>query len=206
MSIDPKKLRQVIVFQNATDDDLQIIAQRSIERSLEEGEFFFFQGDPATYAYILVSGRAKLTQTGPAGQQVNLRTISEWEMFGALGAVRDNASYPATAQAMEQCTALAIKSETLQEMMATRSYLSFDLMRLMTNYIQEMQQRYRELATEKVERRIARVLLRLATQLGIKTAGGIELAFTRQDLAEMSGTTLYTVSRVLSDWERQGLV
>jgi CRP-like cAMP-binding protein len=206
MSIDPKKLRQVIVFQNATDDDLNLIAQRSIERSLEDGEFFFFQGDPATYAYILVSGRAKLMQTSLAGQQVNLRTISEWEMFGALGAVRDDAIYPATAQAMELCTALAIKSDTLKELMATRPYLSFDLMKLMTNYIQEMQQRYRELATEKVERRIARVLLRLATQLGIKTAGGIELAFTRQDLAEMSGTTLYTVSRVLSDWERQGLV
>ena len=206
MSIDPKKLRQVIVFQNATDDDLKLIAQHSIERSLEEGEFFFFQGDAAAYAYILVAGRAKLMQTGPAGQQVNLRTISEWEMFGALGAVRENANYPATAQAMEQCTALAIKSEDLQEMMATRPYLSFDLMKLMTNYIQEMQQRYRELATEKVERRIARSLLRLAAQMGTKMDSGIELTFTRQDLAEMSGTTLYTVSRVLSDWERQGLV
>ena len=206
MSIDPLKLRHVIVFQNATDDDLKLIAQHSIERSLEEGEFFFFQGDPATYAYILVTGRAKLMQTSPAGQQVNLRTISEWEMFGALGAVRDNATYPATAQAMEQSTVLAIKSDYLRELMATRPYLSFDLMKLMTNYIQEMQQRYRELATEKVERRSARSLLRLAAQMGVKMDGGIELSFTRQDLAEMSGTTLYTVSRVLSDWERQGLV
>jgi CRP-like cAMP-binding protein len=90
--------------------------------------------------------------------------------------------------------------------MQTRPYLSFDLMKLMTTYIQEMQERYRELATEKVERRIARALLRLAAQMGAKIEGGIELSFTRQDLAEMSGTTLYTVSRVLSDWERQGLV
>jgi CRP-like cAMP-binding protein len=206
MAIDPMQLRQVIVFQNATDDDLKLIAQHSIERSLEEGEFFFFQGDPATYAYILVSGRAKLMQTSPAGQQVNLRTISEWQMFGALGAVRENATYPATAQAMEQSTALAIKGDYLQELMSTRPYLSFDLMKLMTNYIQQMQERYRELATEKVERRIARALLRLAAQMGNKRDGGIELLFTRQDLAEMSGTTLYTVSRVLSDWERQGLV
>jgi CRP-like cAMP-binding protein len=76
----------------------------------------------------------------------------------------------------------------------------------MTTYIQEMQERYRELATEKVERRIARALLRLAAQVGSKTDGGIELTFTRQELAEMSGTTLYTVSRVLSEWERQELV
>ena len=206
MKIDPSMLRRVSVFQSATDEDLTLIARHSIERSIEEGEFFFFQGDPAEYLYVLVSGRAKLMQTNPAGQQVNLRTISEWQLFGALGAVRENATYPATAQALEQSTALAIKSDYLKELMQTRPYLSFDLMRLMTGYIQEMQERYRELATETVERRIARVLLRLAAQMGTKMEGGIELSFTRQDLAEMSGTTLYTVSRVLSEWERQGLV
>jgi len=206
MSIDPIKLRQVSVFQNASDDDLKLIAQHSIERSIEEGEFFFFKGDPAVYLYILISGRAKLLQTNPSGQQVNLRTISEWQLFGALGAVRENATYPATAQALEQSTVLAVKSDYLHELMQTRPYLSFDLMKLMTTYIQEMQERYRELATEKVERRIARVLLRLAAQMGTKIQGSIELSFTRQDLAEMSGTTLYRVSRVLSEWEREGLV
>lgn len=206
MAIDPMNLRKVSVFQNATDDDLTLIAQHSIERSVEDGEFFFFQGDPAIYFYVLIAGRAKLMQTNTTGQQVNLRTISEWQMFGALGAVRENATYPATAQAMENSTALAIKSDYLRELMQTRPYLSVDLMKLMTSYIQEMQERYRELATEKVERRIARVLLRLTAQMGVKMDGGIELTFTRQDLAEMSGTTLYTVSRVLSEWERQGLV
>ena len=207
MAIDSLQLRQVNVFQNATDEDLKLFVQNSIERSVEEGEFFFFQGDPAVYFYVLISGRAKLMQMNPAGQQVNLRTINEWQMFGALGAVRDNAAYPATAQALEHSTALAIKSDFLREMMQSRPYLSFDLMKLMTSYIQEMQERYRELATEKVERRIAHALLRLVAQMGIKVAGGgIELTFTRQDLAEMSGTTLYTVSRVLSEWEKQGLV
>lgn len=206
MKIDPQKLRQVSVFQNATDEDLHLIAGHAIERSIEEGEFFFFQGDPATYLYVLVSGRAKLMQVNPAGQQVNLRTISEWQMFGALGAVREDATYPASAQALEQSTALAVKSDFLRELMQTRPYLSFDLMRLMTGYIQEMQERYRELATEKVERRIARAMLRMAAQMGTKMEGGIEIAFSRQDLAEMSGTTLYSVSRVLSEWERQGLV
>ncbi len=206
MKIDSLKLRQVSVFQNATDEDLKLIAAQGIERSIEEGEFFFFQGDPAAYLYVLVSGRAKLMQANPAGQQVNLRTITEWQMFGALGAVREAATYPASAQALENSTALALKSEYLQDLMKTRPYLSFDLMRLMTGYIQEMQERYRELATEKVERRIARALLRLAAQMGTKNETGIELSFTRQDLAEMSGTTLYTVSRTLSDWERQGLV
>jgi CRP-like cAMP-binding protein len=200
-------LRQVSVLQNATDEDLRQFAHQGVERSVEEGEFFFFQGDPARHAFVLTSGRAKLIQTSSAGQQVNLRTINEWQMFGALGAVREDATYPATAQALEDSVALAIKSEALHEMMQTRPYLSFDLMKLMTTYIQEMQERYRELATEKVERRIARAMVRLTAQMGNKTGEGkIELPFTRQELAEMSGTTLYTVSRVLSEWEKRDLV
>jgi len=207
MPIDPLKLRQVSVFEQATDEDLKLIAQHSIERSIEEGEFFFFQGDSADYGYVLISGRAKLTQMNATGQQVNLRTIHEWEMFGALGAVRENAMYPASAQALEHSTALAIKSDYFHDFVQTRPYISFGLMKLMTGYIQEMQERYRELATEKVERRLARTLLRLTAQMGVKHAdGGIELAFSRQELAEMSGTTLFSASRVLSEWEKRGLL
>jgi CRP-like cAMP-binding protein len=207
MDFSPKDLRQVIVFQNATDDDLEQIVQNGITRSVEEGEYFFFQGDAAQYLYVLTRGQVKLLQTNPSGQQVNLRTIYPWQMFGALGAVRGaGAAYPANAQALESSTALAIESLFIKEMMQTRPYLAFDLMKLMTSYIQEMQARYRELATERVEQRIARALLRLTVQSGQKAEEGIELAFSRRDLAEMSGTTLYTVSRVLAEWERQALV
>jgi CRP-like cAMP-binding protein len=209
MKINPADLRHVNVFKDATDEDLKLFIQKSILRTIEEGEFFFFQGDPATYFYVLVSGRAKLLQTNPAGQQVNLRTINEWQMFGALGAVRENATYPATAQALEHSTALAIESNFLKEMMQTRPYLSQSLMQLMTGYIMEMQERYRELATERVERRIALTVLRLAAQVGKRTGDTemtVELPLSRQDVAEASGTTIFTVSRVLSDWERRGLV
>src|SRR3990170_2529374 len=151
MPVNPTDLRRVDVFEKATDDDLKLVAKKGIERSIEEDGFFFFQGDPARYAYVLTSGRAKLLQTNPSGQQVNLRTINAWQMFGALGAVREAATYPASAQALEDCNALAVKSTTLKELIKDRPYLSIGLMNLMTDYIQEMQERYRELATEKVE-------------------------------------------------------
>jgi len=130
-------------------------------------------------------------------------------MFGALGAIRANASYPASAQALEPSTALAIPSSFLHEMMQIRPYLNFGLMQLMTGYIQEMQERYRELATERVECRIALTVLRLAAQVGERVNSDetmIELPLSRQDVAEASGTTIFTVSRVLADWERKGLV
>ena len=209
MKISSKDLKQVVVFQHATDEDLELILKNSITRSLEEGGFFFMQGDEADYLYILLSGQVKLMQSNPNGQQVNLRTISPWQMFGALGAVRaDGAAYPASAQTLEDSTALAISSLFLRSMLETRPYLSFDLMNLMTSYIQEMQARYRELATERVEQRVANALIRLAGQAGIKSVkeAGIELSLSRQDVAEMTGTTLYTVSRLLSEWERQGIL
>jgi CRP/FNR family transcriptional regulator, nitrogen oxide reductase regulator len=208
MKIPLNDLKRVVVFQNATDDDLHLILENSIARSMEESGFFFFQGDPADYLYILINGQIKLLQTNPNGQNVNLRTIYPWQMFGALGAVREKANYPASAQALEDSSALAVRSDFLHAMLETRPYMSFDLMQLMTSYIQEMQDRYRELATERVEQRVASTLLRLAAQTGTKSGKEtiIELSFSRQDMAEMTGTTLYTVSRLLSDWERKGII
>jgi CRP-like cAMP-binding protein len=208
MNLSPADLKQVVGFQNATDDELQAILKNSITRSIEEGGFFFLQGDEATHLYVLTSGQVKLTQSNPSGQQVNLRTIHPRQMFGALGAVRKEATYPATAQALADSSALAVESGFLHKLLETSPHISFDLMTLMTSYIIEMQERYRELATERVEQRVANALIRLAGQTGVKSEmeGGIVLSFSRQDVAEMTGTTLYTVSRLLSDWERKGIL
>lgn len=206
MPVTPADLRRVLVFKDGTDEDLSYLLANSVSRSIEEGGYFFFQGDPAEHLYVLLEGQVKLLQSNPAGQQVNLRTIYPWQLFGALGAVRDEATYPATAQALEDSLGLAITSRALKELMPRRPYLAIGLMQVMSAYVQEMQARYRELATERVQQRIARSLVRLAAQSGQKAEAGIELSFSRQDVAEMSGTTLYTVSRVLTDWERQGLV
>ena len=208
MNLSPKDLKQVVVFQNATEAELQLILKNSMIRTIEENEFFFFQGDTAQYLYILTTGQVKLMQSNPNGQQVNLRTLHPWQMFGALGVVRKEATYPATAVALEDSSALAIESGFLHKMLETCPHIAFDLMTLMTSYIQEMQARYRELATERVEQRVANALIRLAGQSGVKTEkeAAIVLSFSRQDVAEMTGTTLFTVSRLLSEWERQGFI
>ena len=208
MSITTKEIKQVVVFQSATENELQLILKNSIIRSIEENEFFFIQGEAVQYLYILTSGQIKLMQSSPNGQQVNLRTIHPWQMFGALGAVRKEATYPATAQALEDSSALAIDSGFLRKMLETSPHISLDMMTLMTSYIQEMQARYRELATERVEQRVANTLIRLAGQSSVRSEkdAGIVLSFSRQDVAEMTGTTLYTVSRLFSEWERQQII
>jgi CRP-like cAMP-binding protein len=201
-------LKQVGVFSSASEQDISAIARLGIPRSIEEGSYFFFQGDPATYLYVLLRGRAKLCQITPDGQQVNLRALVPNQLFGAVGAIDAQATYPACAQALEDSTALAIESASFRILLERRPHLSFGMMRLMTGYIREMQTRFSELATERVEQRIARTLLRLAGQSGRMVEEGllVELPFSRQELAEMNGTTLYTVSRTLSAWEKDGMV
>jgi CRP/FNR family transcriptional regulator, nitrogen oxide reductase regulator len=130
-------------------------------------------------------------------------------MFAVLGAIRKAVAYPVSAPALQDSSALAIKSTFMNEMMRTRPYLAMALTSLMAGMVQEIQVRYRELATERVEQRIARTLLRLAAQLGERVKREttmVELSFTRQDLAEMTGTTLFTVSHTLSDWEKLGFI
>lgn len=209
MNIKPSDLRRVNVLERSSDEDLAHLLNNAVIRPIEEGEFFFLQGDPATHFYILISGKAKLCQISKNGQTTNLRTINEWQIFGAVGTVREKAVYPACAQALEHSTALAIESGILREMMETRPHLSFGLMQLMTGYIAELQERYRELATERVEQRIARAILRLVRQIGQQSgdaASPLELNLSHHDLAEATGTTIYTVSRTLSEWERRGIV
>jgi CRP-like cAMP-binding protein len=201
-------IRNVEAFRTATEDDIRAIVALGVQRAVEEGGHFFLQGEPAIYFYILLSGRVKLFQLGPDGQQVNVRTLVPGQVFALIGVVDPQASCPVCAQALEDSSVLAIPSGAFRCLLEQRPHLSLGLMKLLTGYIQEMQERYREMATEKVEQRIARVLLRLAGQMGKGLEQGvmIELPFSRQELAEMAGTTMYTVSRTLSAWEKQGVI
>ena len=206
VEISVDQLRNTVVFRRASDEQLLALLRVSALRQIEEGAYFFMQGDPAKDSYILTGGQVKLLQSNPLGQLVNLRTVYPWQLFGALGAVRETAEYPASAQALEDSVALAIPSGHLKQLLRSSPELSMDMMQLMTSYIMEMQSRYRELATERVEQRICRAMLRLAAQSGQRAEDGISLFLSREDLAQMTGTTLHTVSRVLAGWHRKGLI
>lgn len=165
------------------------------------------QGDPAVSAYLIEKGRVRLSQVTPEGQQVLLRVIGPGNMFGTVALSRIEV-YPVSAEAAEECTVLVWPRRLLVSLVEQMPKLALNAIEMMAGHVQEFQDRFRELATQRVERRLARTLLRLASQAGKKTDEGIliDLALTRQDLAEMTGTTLYTVSRILSQWETQGLV
>ncbi len=207
-SIEPSQfIAQTPPFQGLAPPELHAVSQAAHLRHVERHTFFFHQGDPATTFYILVEGQVRLTEVTPEGHQVLVRFISPGEAIGII-AVLENTVYPLAAQAVEDCLSLAWDSTTLERLMERFPRIAINGLRLVSQRWHELEERYLELATERVERRVAQALLRLVRQVGRKVEGGIliDLQLTRQDLAEMTGTTLYTVSRILSRWERENLV
>lgn len=200
-------LAQCRLFENLGPSELQAVLQSARQRQVEPEAFFFQQGDPADALYVLVQGRVKLAQVTSEGYQVLLNFAGPGEMFGGIAALGD-AAYPVSAQAVDRCRALAWDGGMMVRLMEHTPRLALNALSLAAGRIQELQDRLRELATERVERRVARVLLRLVRQAGRKVEGGVlvDMPLSRQDLAEMTGTTLYTVSRILSGWQQQGLV
>jgi CRP-like cAMP-binding protein len=199
-------LQQVALFRKVLPGTLEAILAMSMPRAVEEDSFFFQQEDPSTYLYVLTSGRVKLHQVTVDGQQVALRVIMPGMLFGGIAILQPGSGYPASALAMEESTALAWEGRSFRKLAEKDPALTINMMGLMSAYMEDMQSRFRELATERVEQRVARTLLRLTAQGGQKAGGGIELSLSRQDLAELTGTTLFTVSRLLAKWERQGLI
>lgn len=176
-------------------------------RRLGEGEEIFGQGEAAACFYLLVQGRVKVVQITPEGQQIVLVIVGPGEFFG-LAAGIGRTTYPGTASAAMPSAALAWPSAVWDRLVTAHPDIARDAMLTMGRRLQEMQARLREMSTERVERRIAHAILRLVRQSGRKVDAGvmIEFAVSRQDIAEMTGTTLHTVSRTLSAWEQSGIL
>ena len=152
---------------------------------------------------MLLHGHVRAEKTTPDGQQIVVRYVSAGEVFGVAPAIGLK-QYPATAVAAVDSVSLAWPSAAWPRLVARRVRQHSQT----SARLQDAHTRVIEMTTEQVERRIAHTLLRLVKQAGRKVESGIEIDFpiSRQDVAEMAGTTLHTVSRVLSAWEHQGLV
>jgi CRP-like cAMP-binding protein len=201
-------LRRVPLFNGLNGCDLTNLLGRASQKNVARGSYFFHERDDAAHCHLLVSGRVKLVQAGDDGGQLITRFVGPGEMFGwaqVLGAP----AYPGSAQAMAECVSLTWDAAAIRVALLGSSRMAVNALELLGARLHETQDRLRELATERVERRLARALLRLAAQSGRELGdGAIEVGFpvSRQDLAEITGATLHTVSRILALWEQGGLV
>jgi CRP/FNR family transcriptional regulator, nitrogen oxide reductase regulator len=195
------------LFQGVSEEGREAALKRAVSRRLDRKQVLFREGETAAAMYLLESGRLKLTQLAADGQEVLVRFVGPGELCAGVAALEGSA-YPVTARAVEPTALLLWPRDVLRELCHRHPQIQTNILRAITGHLQESMTRARELATERVASRVARTLLRLAQQSGRQVDGGIlvDHPLSRQELAEMTGTTLYTVSRLLSGWEDEGIV
>lgn len=205
--LDRSLIRDLDIFASMSEEDLDAILDMASVRQLPKDTAVFEQGAEATEFFILLHGRLKVVQMTPDGHQVVVRHVSPGEIYGIAKAMR-RPDYPATATAVIDSLTLVWTSSQWDAFISRNPALAMNALQTVGQRLQDAHTRIRELSTEEVERRVAHALLRLVRQAGTKTEEGILIDFpvTRQDIAEMTGTTLHTVSRVMSAWEAKGMV
>ena len=184
----------------------EVVASARI-RALPRGTKVFDQGEPVERAHALLAGSVRISQADSDGEQVVIRFIGPGDIFGSVPIYTDR-RYPADAVAMADSIEASWSQNDFVELMERHSRIAINMVSIIGRRLAELQDRVRELATQRAERRIANTLLRLARQAGRVTAAGIVIAYPlrRKDIADISGTTLHTVSRLLAQWGKNGLV
>ncbi len=194
-----KILKQAPIFTDLTDGELNELAGLSIERSFPAGEFIFWEGDAPDWFYLVADGQVKVLKHASSGKEFIIAFFGPGEMFGEV-AVFENKPYPASAQAESATRVLGLNKKDFLSFLTRRPQMALRIISVLSGRLREAQARLRDLAGERVEQRLARTLLMLSSKLGAT------LPFTRQEIADMSGTTTETAIRVLSRLKDGGII
>jgi CRP-like cAMP-binding protein len=188
--------------------DREAILAAGTGRTLRKGDVLMRQGEPATSFFLIEHGYVKLTQLTEDGAEVIVRFVGPWDPVAGVAALGER-PFPVTGTACDAVALVAWPRQLLTHLLDRYPQLKTNILAEMTAHMDDALTRLRELATLKVSQRLAHTLLRL-TQPGKGGGAGGRLtvphALTRQELAELTGTTLFTVSRILTEWEHAGLV
>lgn len=207
MKIDKSLVRSFPLFERMEDADTEALLGHATSRRVPVGEAVFEQGAAATHFYLLLHGRLKVTQVTEDGQQIIVRVVHPGDLFGFAKALQ-RTDYPGTAMAVAESIALCWPTELWPQFVDRNPRLAVTAMQTIGQRLEEAHARIREMSTQEVEQRVAHAVLRLVKHAGRKEGDAVRVDFpiSRQDIAEMTGTTLHTVSRIMSAWEAKGLV
>jgi len=186
------------------DDSLQIVAAAR-ERQLSRSEVIYTEGGSVRQVFLLTSGSAKMVQCSQNGSAVILRLCGPGEIVGSLG-ISAQARYRSTPETLTEGSALVWDSTVFESLSSQFPSLRLNVSYILYKQLEDMEDRFREISTERVSPRLARQILRLVEQVGIVSNGSVAINITREALAQLIGTSLFTVSRLLSQWNRKGIV
>jgi len=205
--LDESLLNNVDAFAGLTLVQRREVLDQAADHFFEKGARIFQEDTAADRFYLLLDGYVRVVRHTEAGDQVIVLHIPSGELIGIAPAFQLE-TYPATAIAVNDCVSLSWPAGYWNVLVEHYPGFAAAAMKSIGVRFREFNDRIVELATLQVEQRIAHMVLRLVNQAGRKTTDGIEidLPITRQDLSEMTGSTLHTVSRLLSAWEKKGWV
>ncbi|MFC1976724.1 Crp/Fnr family transcriptional regulator [Chloroflexota bacterium] len=192
-------LRDSPIFSGLNDDELRELSNLAIERSFVPDEFVFWEEGAPDYFYIVVKGRIKVIKHSSLGKEFIVAFFGPGEMFGEV-AVFEDKPYPASAQVVAETKVVGIKREDFLSFLGSRPQVALRIIGVLGGRLRDAQSRLRDLAGERVEQRLASVLLMLSSKLGLT------LPFTRQEIADMAGTTIETTIRVMSHLMDRGII
>jgi CRP-like cAMP-binding protein len=203
----PRTLPTMELFAGLSSTDLEQVLTTARVRHVVKETRIFNQGDGADRAYVLIRGSVRISQSGNEGDQVIIRFIAPGETFGTLALFTDRL-YPADADALAEAVIASWSEDVLLDLMIRHPQIAINVIRITGKRLKEVQERVRELSTQRAEQRVASAVLRLAHQAGHRTVDGTAIQFPlrRKDVADISGTTLHTASRILTAWEKAGLL
>ncbi|MEO8243101.1 MAG: Crp/Fnr family transcriptional regulator [bacterium] len=205
--LDESLIADIPPFRKLAREQIRAILDLATPRRYDAGAAVFSEGVLAERFHLLLDGHIRVIRTTPGGEQIIVLHIASGQLFG-IAAAFGRSTYPATAMAADECLALSWPNHLWSGFVERYDSFATETYRVVGERLGEMNSRIMELATQQVEQRIANAVLRMINQSGRKTENGIEIGFpvTRQNIADMTGTTLHTVSRLLSAWERDGIV
>jgi CRP-like cAMP-binding protein len=200
-------LRKTTIFRRLSPNDRQRLAAVAAVRAYDKGAPLFGEGDASDELYTVVDGRVKVFKTTARGTDVILEIFGPGDPVGAV-AVYESRAYPASAAALELTTCLVIPRDAFFRLLESNPTMVRGLLVGLTHRLVELTTRLAELSGGRVEARLARFFLKLATDMGEARAGGIfiPLALSRQEIADMIGTTIETSIRIMSRWGKENLV
>lgn len=202
------ELATVSVFADLDDAAQMQCARSALRRLLFKGEPVFHQGDRPTRFHVLLSGWVRILQAGADGGLSVVRFVGPGEVFGSFALFTER-GYPADAIAAADAVELSWTEAQLRQLIDQYPSIAMNLMAVAARRLADLQERVREISTQRSEPRIANALLRLARKGSEpRIDGGIEMLMplARKDIAAMSATTLHTASRTMSAWQRCGIL
>jgi CRP-like cAMP-binding protein len=199
-------IRSLPVFRGLGADDQRRLAGMAEVREFQRGDSLWRAGDPAEHLTVIVRGRVKIVRHAEAGDVI-LELFGEGEPVGAI-AVYNYIPYPASAVCLEPVTLLLVPRRDYFELLDRNPDFARAIIRELTKLVLALTRKVEEMRGQRVETRLAQLFLTLAERMGRETAEGTEipLQLSRQEVADLVGTTVESAIRVLSRWGRDGVL